>query len=95
MMQRYPFTAAASAIPCPVLPDVGSISVSPGFIRPDFSASSTMRHPIRSFIDPPGLKYSHLTNRSQSNFIPILFKRTTGVLPIVSKMESKIILKSL
>jgi hypothetical protein len=31
--------AAASASPMPVLPDVGSISVSPGLIRPDFSAS--------------------------------------------------------
>jgi hypothetical protein len=27
----------------PVLPEVGSISVSPGLMRPDRSASSTMR----------------------------------------------------
>ena len=88
MMQRYPFTAAAKAIPCPVLPDVGSISVSPGFILPDFSASSTIRQPMRSLTDPPGLKYSHFTKRSQSSSFPILLSFTTGVCPIVSNIVS-------
>lgn len=34
--------------------------VHPGFSRPSFSASSTMRLPIRSLTDPPALKNSHL-----------------------------------
>jgi hypothetical protein len=44
----------------PVLPLVGSISVSPGLMRPDSSASSTIRSAMRSLIDPPALKNSHL-----------------------------------
>ena len=43
----------------PVLPDVGSISVSPGLIKPSLSASSTILTPILSLIDPPALKNSH------------------------------------
>jgi hypothetical protein len=35
-------------MPMPVLPLVGSISVSPGWMRPFFCASSTMRLPMRS-----------------------------------------------
>ena len=38
----YPLTAAESAIPIPVLPEVGSIRVSPGLIFPARSASSTL-----------------------------------------------------
>ena len=38
--------AAAKARPIPVLPLVGSIRVSPGLIRPAFSASSIIRFPI-------------------------------------------------
>ena len=59
------------------------------------SASSTILQPIRSFTDPPGLKNSHLANNSQPRFWPILFSFTTGVCPIVSKMESWIILNAL
>lgn len=39
MMHLYPLTAAAKAIPIPVFPEVASISVSPGLIRPVLSAS--------------------------------------------------------
>lgn len=85
MMQRYPFTAAAKAMPIPeefqcscknrmnhcvimtennvqyepVFPEVGSIRTSPGLILPAFSASSTIRAPIRSLTLPPALKNSH------------------------------------
>jgi len=38
-MQRYPFVAAARASPIPVLPEVGSMRVSPGLILPEASAS--------------------------------------------------------
>ena len=44
----------------PVFPEVGSIMVSPGFKTPSFSASSTILTPMRSFTEPPALKYSHL-----------------------------------
>lgn len=43
----------------PVFPDVGSMSVLPGFSIPFCSASSTIRSPILSFTEPPALKYSH------------------------------------
>ena len=36
----YPLMAAVRANPIPVFPDVGSIKVSPGLMRPDFSAFS-------------------------------------------------------
>ena len=35
----YPFAAAIAAIPIPVFPDVGSISVAPGLISPLSSKS--------------------------------------------------------
>lgn len=44
----------------PVFPDVGSISVYPGFRVPSFSASSTIFNAMRSLTLPPALKYSHL-----------------------------------
>lgn len=44
----------------PVFPEVGSMRVSPGLMRPEASASSTIRSPILSFTDPPELKNSHL-----------------------------------
>ena len=78
--------AAHSARPIPVLPDVGSIRVSPGLIRPDFSASSIIRFPIRSFTDPPALKNSHLARISHltPSFLEMLLMRTIGVSPIFS-----------
>ena len=60
MIHRYPLVAAASARPIPVLPEVGSISVSPGLMRPDASASRIIWRPMRSLTDPPALKNSHL-----------------------------------
>ena len=47
-----------SANPRPVLPEVASIIVPPGFRSPFFSASSIMLVPILSLLDLPGLKLS-------------------------------------
>ena len=58
----------------PVLPEVGSMSVSPSRSQPSRSASSTIRTPIRSFTLPPGLRNSHLaTVQSKEGF----FKKGT------------------
>ena len=48
------------ASPIPVLPEVGSIIVAPGFNLPFLSASSIMASATRSFTEPAGLKYSSL-----------------------------------
>jgi hypothetical protein len=53
----------------PVLPDVGSIMVHPGFRYPSFSASSTMRRAIRSLILPPELKNSHLATDKNADLL--------------------------
>jgi hypothetical protein len=50
------------ASPTPVLPEVGSMIVPPGRSAPEASAASTMRSAMRSFTDPPGLKYSTLAS---------------------------------
>ena len=74
----------------PVLPDVGSMIVSPGFSRPDASMSSTMLTPMRSFTLAIGLKNSSL--RQMSALMPssatMCGMRTSGVLPMVSAMLS-------
>src|SRR6185436_6905463 len=74
-------------MPMPVLPLVGSIKVSPGLMRPFFCASSTMRLPMRSFTEPPALRYSHFARYSQPVFLPMLRSRTSGVLPIDSSTD--------
>ena len=56
---KIPRKYFASLQVSPVLPEVGSMIVSPGFRRPFFSASSTMRSPMRSLTLPPALKNSH------------------------------------
>ena len=54
----YPFAAAIAAIPIPVFPDVGSISVAPGLISPLSSKSKIIWRAILSLTLPAGLKYS-------------------------------------
>ena len=44
----YPLTALARASPIPVLPEVASTILSPGWSLPVFSASRTIRFPILS-----------------------------------------------
>ena len=62
----YPRFWATIARPTPVLPDVGSTMVPPGFSSPDCSAASTIRRAIRSFTDPPGFMYSILASTVQA-----------------------------
>ncbi len=71
----------------PVLPEVGSTIVPPGLSAPEASAASIMRIAIRSFTEPPGLKYS--TFASTVALIPsvTLFSLTSGVLPTRSMIE--------
>src|SRR4051812_37593732 len=79
---------AAIASPVPVLPDVGSMIVPPGFSRPSCSAASTIRIATRSLIEPPGLKYSTLATIVGASPAPILESRTSGVSPTVSRIDS-------
>src|SRR5919205_712425 len=79
---------AAIARPVPVLPDVGSMIVPPGFRRPSRSAASTSRMATRSLIEPPGLKYSTLATICGARPAPIRLRRISGVSPTVSRIES-------
>src|SRR2546422_6033905 len=79
--QRYPFTAAASASPTPVLPDVASTIRPPGLRRPSRSAASIIATPMRSFTDPPGLKNSALAYTGVRIPCVTRFSRTSGVQP--------------
>src|SRR5881397_2842484 len=85
-MQRYPFTAAASASPTPVLPDVASTIKPPGLRRPSRSAASIIATPMRSFTDPPGLKNSALAYTGVRIPCVTRFSRTSGVQPMVSRI---------
>ena len=62
----YQLTTAVSCIVVPVFPDVGSITVSPGFRIPSFSASSIILIPILSLTEPPELKNSHLATKVEN-----------------------------
>src|SRR5262245_42185870 len=71
----------------PVLPDVPSMIVPPGLSLPERSASSIIFTAIRSLIELPGLNVSILANTSASTRPRgIRFSRTSGVLPITSRM---------
>ena len=91
----YPFISAANAKPIPVLPDVPSTIVPPGFNLPSFSASSIILIAILSFTELPGLKYSTLANTKASISAVILFNLTNGVFPIVSNMFFEYFIKIL
>src|SRR4029077_19720173 len=84
-MHRYPLCAAAMARPTPVLPDVGSTIVPPGFSLPSRSAFSIIARPIRSLTEPPGLMYSNLARSLGATSAPIESSRTIGVLPTSSR----------
>src|SRR3954453_23888320 len=64
--------------------------VPPGRSRPSRSAASTMRIATRSLMEPPGLKYSTLATICGAHPWPIRLRRTRGVSPTVSRMESLI-----
>src|SRR5215218_11013583 len=75
----------------PVLPLVGSTIVPPGCRAPLASAASTIRTAMRSFTDPPGLRYSSLASTSGASgprSRVTEFSRTSGVLPTRSTTDS-------
>jgi hypothetical protein len=75
----------------PVLPEVGSISTVSALITPAFSIAITIAAPMRSFHARGGIEIFELgemvalTPCASGN----LRKRTIGVSPIASTMESK------
>ena len=78
------------ASPVPVLPEVGSMIVPPGRRRPSCSAASIMRMATRSLIEPPGLKTSSFATIWGFRPAPMRDSRTSGVSPIVSRIDSLI-----
>src|SRR5574343_1167620 len=80
--------AAAMASAIPVLPEVASISVSPGLISPRASARTIIDSAGRSLTEPAGLLPSSLTRMvlpRRSLAAPgIRTRRTSGVLPTKS-----------
>jgi len=80
---------ATIASPRPVLPDVHSTMVPPGLSRPSFSAASTMASPMRSLTLPPGLNVSIFASTGQGRSRATTRRRTKGVRPMVSRIDSK------
>ena len=80
------------ARPTPVFPEVGSTMVPPGRSAPEASAASTIRSAIRSFTEPPGLKYSTLASTAGACPPPTAFvtacSLTSGVFPTSSIRDS-------
>ena len=76
----------ASANPIPVFPEVPSITVPPGFSKPDFSASSIIFIAILSFTEFPGFVVSILAKTCAETSLANLLMRTIGVFPIVSRI---------
>src|SRR5438105_15740552 len=58
--------------------------VPPGWSRPRRSASLMMLSATRSFIEPPGFRYSIFTKMSDLTCAATLLSRTIGVWPIAS-----------
>ena len=77
-------TAPAKATAMPVFPDVASIRVDPYLSKPLDSSSYTILRPILSFVEPPGLKNSHLASTSHSipSLLVMLFNLIIGVFPM-------------
>src|SRR5215218_5247228 len=88
MRARYPFARQTSASAGPVLPPVYSTTVSPGESSPSRSAPSIIASAIRSFIEPLGLRFSSLSQSSAPLAGAQRRRRTSGVLPIASSIES-------
>src|SRR3712207_3727059 len=64
--------------------------VPPGLRRPSRSAASIMRSATRSLIEPPGLKTSTFATSWQRRSGSSRVRRTIGVWPTVSRIESTI-----
>jgi hypothetical protein len=61
--------------------------VPPGRSSPDRSAASIIRSAMRSFTEPPGLKYSTLASTSGASPAVTADSLTSGVLPISSTID--------
>src|SRR6266699_2545577 len=73
------------ARPTPVLPEVGSTIVPPGFSLPSRSAASIIGRPMRSFTEPPGFRYSSFARICAPPGGESLSSRTIGVAPTSSR----------
>src|SRR4051794_3229359 len=78
------------ARPVPVLPEVGSTIVPPGRSSPSRSAASIIAIAARSLIEPPGLRASTLATICGVSPAPRRDRRTSGVSPMASMIESRI-----
>ena len=87
-MQRYPFTAAATASATPVLPLVFSTMVPPLRSSPAFSAFSRMWIAMRSLMEPPGFMYSSLTRTVAAPAGTTLPSFTSGVRPMADRTSA-------
>jgi hypothetical protein len=85
---RYPLALQTSASDGPVLPPVYSTTVSPAESNPSRSAPSTIASAMRSFIEPVGLKYSSFSHSSAPFAGAHRWRRTIGVFPIASRIDS-------
>ena len=75
-------------MPMPVLPLVGSISVSPGLMRPSFSASAPC--PADAILERAArVQELALGPAVHGRSAPTRWSRTSGVRPITSRIESK------
>ena len=68
----------------PVLPEVGSMMVVLGVMRPSFSPASIMAAPIRSFTLPSGLKNSAFTATVAGRPAETRWSLISGVRPTVA-----------
>src|SRR3954470_3095814 len=75
------------ANPTPVLPDVGSTIVPPGFSFPSRSAASIIASPIRSLTEPPGLRNSSFASTRAPPGGERRGSRTIGVSPTSSRSD--------
>ncbi len=69
-----------------MFPDVGSTIVPPGRSFPSRSAASIIGRPIRSFTEPPGLRYSSFASSCAPPRGVSLSSRTIGVEPTSSRI---------
>src|SRR4051794_9388585 len=77
----------------PVLPLVGSTTTErPGLTSPSSSAASIIATPIRSFTDPPGLKYSSFAHTCPASPSPSRSSCTIGVLPTTAEASAPILI---
>jgi uncharacterized membrane protein (UPF0136 family) len=73
----------------PVLPDVGSRMLIPGFSTPRFSASFTRAAPMRHLTEKVGFRASIFASTVAFALLVTRFKRTRGVLPMDSALFKK------